>query len=191
MKLAIFTTTAVALFGAVLAAPVAREDTIVQRDVHVLGVRFVPRDGGLPTYRGVQYAANSKRDDVNVLGLRHIADDGDLAKRGELITPKIINREAEPEPQDIPEEDAVKSDGGAVVPYDKRQDDTIPAEIAVKSDGGDVVPYAKRQEGDIISAEIAVKSDNGVVVAYVKRQEDAVIPAEVAVKSDGSGVVPY
>jgi len=172
MKLAIFTTTAIALFGAAVAAPVHKDTGIVQRDVNVLGVHLVLRDdgalpagahlvprddGALPAYEGAQYATHAfvkKADsDVNDLRLR------------DKVTPKLINRA----PQDIPAETPVKSDGsGGVVPYPKRQnqDEPIPAEVAVKSDG------------------------NGGIVVYVKRQGD-VIPAEVAVKSDGTSIQPY
>jgi len=181
MKFAILTT-AVVFFGAATAAPLARrEASIVQRDVEVLGVRFIPRDvGRLPTLQSVQLAKD-KRDDVN-LAL-------DFEKRdSDKIIPKLINREAAPEPQDIPAEIAVKSENGITTPYVKRQGD-IPAEIAVKSENGNIVAYVKRQ--DVIPAEIAVKSDgNGNIVAYVKRQDD-VIPAEVAVKSENGNIVAY
>jgi len=179
MKFAILTA-AVAFFGAATAAPLAVKESIVKRDVEVLGVRFIPRDvGGMPTLQSVQFAKD-KRDDMN-LGL-------DFEKRdGDKVVPKLINREAAPEPQDIPAEIAVKSEGGIITPYVKRQDD-IPAEIAVKSEGGKIVPYVKRQ--DPIPAEIAVKSENGDIVPYVKRQ-DNVIPAEIAVKSENGDIVPY
>jgi len=184
MKFALLTT-AVAFFGAAAAAPLRKEPSIVQRDVTVLGVRFVPRDvGGLPTPQSVQLAKD-KRDDVNLALRDH--DDEDFNKRdGGKITPKIINRE--PAPQDIPAEIAVKSENGQIIPYVKRQDE-IPAEIAVKSENGQIVPYVKRQDSTI-PAEIAVKSENGQIVPYVKRQ-DSTIPAEIAVKSENGQIVPY
>jgi len=156
MKFAVLTT-ALAFFGAATAAPLARKEaSILQRDVEVLGVRFIPRDVGIPALQSVQFAKD-KRDDM------HLALDFDK-RDGDKVVPKLINREAAPEPQDIPAEIAVKSEGGIITPYVKRQD-VIPAEIAVKSENGNIVPYVKRQD-DVIPAEIAVKSVNGNIVPY-------------------------
>jgi len=165
MKLAILTA-AVALFGAASAVPtpwIRNSDT---RDVHVHGVRFVPRE---LTYQAVENANKQKRDDLNDLAAR----DDDLFKRGEFIKPKIINRHDHDDASDdllkrepqIPEEVAVKSDNGDIVQYIKRQDDEpIPEEIPVHSEDGQIKPFVKRQ--DPIPAEVAVQSLNGEIVVY-------------------------
>jgi len=162
MKFALLTA-AVAFFGAAVAAPLLhKEPSVVQRDVNVLGVRFIPRDvAGMPSPQSVQFAKD-KREDVN-LALR---DDEDFNKRdGDKVIPKIINREPAPAPQ-VPEEDPAKSDGGEVVPYPKRQEaEPVPEEVPTKSDGNEIIEYLKRQE-DVIPAEEAVKSVNGKIEPY-------------------------
>jgi len=128
---------------------------LAQRDVQVLGVRYVPAQAPEIAVRGEHYKDVERRDVIP----EEVPTKGDKG----VITPYQKR-------QSIPAEIAVKTDAnGNVVPYEKRQN--IPAEIAVKTDAnGNVVPYEKRQN---IPAEIAVKTDaNGNVVPYEKRDED-------------------
>jgi len=204
MKFALFATAA-ALFGVATASPIRGPSSIAQRDINVLGVRYVPREL-LPAYQAVKYADKVKRDHLDG------DDDDDLSRRGEPVVPNLINRQ---DVNTIPEEDPVKSDGTGIVNYVKK----------VKRDDGDddilfrrgqpVTPKIINREADaVIAEEIPTKSDGNGIEQYdrkVKRDDegdvdvdneddededdlvkrDNLIPAEFAVKSDGIDITQY
>jgi hypothetical protein len=120
--------------------------------------------------------------DISVIGVRSVPIQvPEIVVRGEHVKRVAV------EERQIAEEDAVKTaPDGTIVNYVKRQVNTMPAEVATKSDGGAIVAYDKRQ----ISPDIATKSDGGAIVAYPKRQNEP-IPAEKAVKSENGVIVEY
>lgn len=75
--------------------------------------------------------------------------------------------------RDVPVQQASKSDGTEVVPYDRRD---VPEEDPSKSDGGNIVPYTRRD----VPEQDPSKADNGNIVPY---KRSSYIPLELAVRS--------
>ncbi|KAF9044597.1 hypothetical protein BDZ89DRAFT_1034183 [Hymenopellis radicata] len=111
----------------------------------------------------------------------------------------------------IPAEQAVKSDNGNIVPYDKRQQigGAIPVEEAVKSENGNIVPTSARSPRNRLlnpttetscpmTDEMSyvarfppkkpLNQRNGNIVPYDNIPQKRQIPAEEAVKSENGNI---
>ncbi|KAG8971427.1 hypothetical protein FRC05_011106 [Tulasnella sp. 425] len=87
--------------------------------------------------------------------------------------------------RDVPVQDASKSDGSEIVPFNSRKRQTS-VQDAVMSDGGDIVPFKNTGKRDVVpEAEVEAP------VVEKRQPKINTFPTWVAARSDGGEIVAF